>query len=112
MTDQEVLVEVLSELRGIRLRLERSSVVLRSSPTYLVDIRGKDWNAIKAAALAGVMVEEDGNRRAASRQLKIAKSTLLGMLRTYRLERVGLGVGTAFSAPKAIRLRRSKRRIR
>jgi DNA-binding NtrC family response regulator len=55
----------------------------------LIDPRGLSLEQIERSALAVVMRQLQGNRRAAARQLDIAKSTLLKKLAEYQLEAVG-----------------------
>jgi two-component system response regulator HydG len=59
----------------------------------VVDPKGLTLEQIEREALAIVMRQLSGNRRAAARQLSIAKSTLLKKLSDYQLEDVGKSVG-------------------
>jgi DNA-binding NtrC family response regulator len=66
-----------------------------SASDSVVDPKGLTLEQIEREALAIVMRQLGGNRRAAARQLAIAKSTLLKKLADYRLEEVGRTVETA-----------------
>jgi DNA-binding NtrC family response regulator len=55
----------------------------------VIDPKGLTLEQIEREALAIVMRQLGGNRRAAARQLSIAKSTLLKKLSDYQLEEVG-----------------------
>ncbi len=57
----------------------------------VVDPKGLTLEQIEREALAIVMRQLGGNRRAAARQLSIAKSTLLKKLADYQLEEIGRG---------------------
>jgi len=58
----------------------------------VVDPKGLTLEQIEREALAIVMRQLSGNRRAAARQLSIAKSTLLKKLADYQLEEIGRSV--------------------
>jgi two-component system, NtrC family, response regulator HydG len=66
-----------------------------SASDSVVDPKGLTLEQIEREALAIVMRQLSGNRRAAARQLSIAKSTLLKKLSDYQLEDVGRSVETA-----------------
>jgi DNA-binding NtrC family response regulator len=70
---------------------ERSSP--GSSPDDLVDPRGRTLAEIEKQAIAITMRQQKGNRRGASRQLDIAKSTLLKKLADFGLEQEGRDPG-------------------
>ncbi len=67
-----------------------ASLGARAAEEGLIDPRHLTLEQIERAAVASVMRQLGGNRRAAARQLDIAKSTLLKKLSEYGLEREGL----------------------
>jgi DNA-binding NtrC family response regulator len=67
---------------------DRSSAV-PAGKDEVIDPRGLTLEQIERGAIEIVMRQVKGNRRAASRQLDIAKSTLLKKLADYQLEAVG-----------------------
>jgi len=75
------------------IQFDQRSSAPATGKDEVVDPRDMTLEQIERAAIEIVMRQLKGNRRAASRQLDIAKSTLLKKLADYQLEEVGSAVG-------------------
>jgi DNA-binding NtrC family response regulator len=78
-----------TEIAASDIQFDQRGVSVASAGADVIDPRGLTLEQIERAGLEIVMRQVKGNRRAASRQLDIAKSTLLKKLSDYQLEGVG-----------------------
>ncbi len=78
-----------SRIEAGDIQFDQRSAPAGGGKDDLVDPRGMTLEQIERSAIEIVMRQVKGNRRAASRQLDIAKSTLLKKLADYQLDAVG-----------------------
>ncbi len=78
-----------SRIEASDIQFDDRSSGAQAGKDEVIDPRGLTLEQIERGAIEIVMRQVKGNRRAASRQLDIAKSTLLKKLTDYQLEAVG-----------------------